>query len=79
MTCKRLAIALMAIAFCGVAHSQTAAGAPEFDAVSIKPSPPPGRIMIQGTRGGPGTRDPGLFTTENFSVSNLLEVAYGVE
>jgi uncharacterized protein (TIGR03435 family) len=76
---KRLAIALMAIASCRVRHSQTAAGTRAFEAVSIKPSPPPGRSMMQGTRGGPGTRDPGLFTTENFSVSNLLQMAYSVD
>lgn len=56
------------------------AGAIEFEVASIKPSPPPsGGMMFVGQRGGPGTADPTLFTCENFSLSNLITLAYGIQ
>ncbi len=42
----------------------SAAAAQQFEVASIKPFPPPtagGRFRV-GSRGGPGTNDPGLFT-----------------
>jgi uncharacterized protein (TIGR03435 family) len=52
---------------------------PEFEVASIKPSPPPdGRGMRVSSNGGPGTKDPGLFTCENNSLSNLVGMAYNV-
>lgn len=70
---------LIAIASCVILHAQTPATSPVFEAVSIKPSPPPGSGMIQGIRGGPGTRDPGLVRAQNFSLFNFLEEAYDLE
>jgi len=51
----------------------------EFDAASLKPAPPfDGRPMTMGCRGGPRTKDPGLFICENMSLSNLISIAYGL-
>jgi uncharacterized protein (TIGR03435 family) len=53
---------------------------PEFDAVSIKPAPPPdGRDMRVGSRGGPGTKDPGMFTCENCQISAIISRAYDLK
>src|SRR6266404_5514963 len=51
-----------------------------FEVASIKPSPPPemGRMMM-GTRGGPGTDDPGRFRTTNSSLSMLVTLAYDIQ
>jgi uncharacterized protein (TIGR03435 family) len=53
---------------------------PEFEVATIKPSPPPtmGR-MFMGTRGGPGTDDPGRFTCNNCTLQMLLTMAYDVQ
>jgi uncharacterized protein (TIGR03435 family) len=52
----------------------------EFDVASIKPAPPPdGRGMIVGSRGGPGSKDPGLYTCQNCSLSNLVSSAYSLQ
>jgi len=50
----------------------------EFDAASLKPEPPidGSRPIAIGCRGGPGTKDPGLFICENMSLSNLMHYAY---
>jgi len=48
-----------------------------FEVASIKPSPPPEMGMMRvGSRGGPGTGDPTRFTASNFSLSNLVTLAY---
>jgi len=53
-----------------------------FEAASIKPSAPPppdgGGFRI-GTKGGPGTATPGIFTAENFLLSGLVTLAYDVK
>lgn len=56
----------------GFAYAQT------FEVASIRPSPPsdPQVGMTVGAKGGPGTSDPGLFTCQNFSLSNLVTYAY---
>jgi len=52
----------------------------EFEVASVRPSVQQSergiRIRIVG---GPGTRDPGRFVTENFSLFTLITVAYNVE
>ena len=55
--------------------------AQEFDAVSIKPSPEPDHVrgIRVGCNGGPGTKDPGLFTCTNMNVSNLVFRAYSID
>lgn len=62
----------------GMLFAQTPAK-PQFEVVSIKPSPPVGNgPRVVGCRGGPGRKDPGLFTCENMSLSNLATMAYGI-
>jgi uncharacterized protein (TIGR03435 family) len=48
---------------------------PQFEVASIKPSTPD---PMKGSRmsGGPGTKDPGLFTCDNASLVELLLAAY---
>jgi uncharacterized protein (TIGR03435 family) len=61
--------------------ASVAAAAQQFEVASIKPSPPPtagGRLRI-GSRGGPGTNDPGLFTCERCGVLILLRQAFDLE
>jgi uncharacterized protein (TIGR03435 family) len=48
----------------------------EFEAASVKPSPPP--AAGSACRGGPGTNDPELFTCR-MNLGNLIIRAYGVE
>jgi len=53
----------------------------EFEAASIKPSPPPtevGDMFEGGCRGWPLTSDPGPFTCENISLRGLILMAYKV-
>jgi uncharacterized protein (TIGR03435 family) len=65
---------------CGAAYGQAVDARPEFEVASVKPSPPPGdgRGMRVGWNGGPGTNDPGRFTTENLSLNNLMTLAYEI-
>jgi uncharacterized protein (TIGR03435 family) len=54
--------------------------AQEFEAASVKPYQPPtdGRFMI-GTRGGPGSSDPGRFSATGTSMRDLIATAYQVK
>ncbi len=72
-------LSLLILCFC--AFAQTAPPKPEFDAVSVKPSPEraPGGMIRVGCNGGPGTKDPGLFTCTNMNVSNLVTRAYATD
>jgi uncharacterized protein (TIGR03435 family) len=51
-----------------------------FEVASIKPAAPmvAGKMMF-GSRGGPGSADPGHLTYNNLSLKNLLVNAYGVK
>lgn len=52
---------------------------PEFEVATIKPTnPAPGQPRLMGEKGGPGTKDPGLFTCDNCSLGMLLSEAYGI-
>lgn len=68
----------VATAFCAIAYAQTPAS-PTFEVASIKPAAPQemGRMMM-GTRGGPGTPDPGQYTATNMPLSRLIMQAYNV-
>jgi uncharacterized protein (TIGR03435 family) len=57
--------------------AQAQGASPQFEVASIKPSPP-GDVdrMFVGSRGGPGTDDPGLYTCENCGVSSLVREAF---
>lgn len=53
---------------------------PAFEVVSIKPAPPPdGHGMRMGHSGGPGTPDPGRWSTENWTIQSLVTSAYGIQ
>lgn len=55
------------------AHTQT------FEVASIKPSEPPGNgPMFFGSRGGPGTNDPGRMTWSHATIKSLLVEAFNV-
>jgi uncharacterized protein (TIGR03435 family) len=57
-------------------HAQ-AAKKLEFEVASIKPTPPPdGKPRVVGCRGGPGSKDPELFSCGNMSLANLVTYAY---
>jgi uncharacterized protein (TIGR03435 family) len=59
-----------------VACAQSAA----FEVASIKVSPPydPNLGRIVGSKGGPGSNDPGLYQCENCSLSWLVDTAYDI-
>jgi hypothetical protein len=65
----------------GAAYGQAADTGPEFEVASIKPSAPIGyaQPMWVMTNGGPGTPDPGRFTTQNLRLNNIVTLAYGIE
>jgi uncharacterized protein (TIGR03435 family) len=59
------------------AQAQGPNASPQFKVASIKPSPPPdgGRVRM-GSRGGPGTADPGTFTCERCPLTGLVSQAF---
>src|ERR1700722_17669298 len=66
---------LFCVCFSGT-YGQTI-GQLQFEAASIRPSPPPdARSSPTGCRGGPGTSDPGLFTCFNMPLAYLIDQAY---
>ncbi|HKE26901.1 MAG TPA: TIGR03435 family protein [Bryobacteraceae bacterium] len=71
-------------AVCGLAYGQNAASAPAltFEVASVKPAPPAdgrGRtVRATGIPGVPFMKDPGRFTAENFSLANLITLAYDI-
>ncbi len=88
----RLITGAILISFaCGypqTALAQTPDGQPSFEVATIKPAPPPSVIkgsgdrnlvMMMGSRGGPGTGDPGRYTCNNCNLQMLMIQAYGVE
>jgi uncharacterized protein (TIGR03435 family) len=52
---------------------------PEFEVASIKPSPASSGPIRVGSRGGPGTNDPGLFICENCGAAMLLRRAFDLQ
>ena len=70
---------LVQLAFCAGLLGQTSG--PVFDAATIKPSPPldgsHGPIYV-GSKGGPGTDDPGRYTCTYCDLSGLVSTAYDV-
>src|SRR4051794_21083937 len=71
-------IAALSVFACAVAYAQTTT--PVFEVASIKPSSPPeaGKGITMGSRGGPGSPDPGRWTAYNFSLNNIVANAYGL-
>jgi len=71
--------ALLSILFCGWAAAQTPAPKPEFEAATVKPSASAGLGPVRiGTRGGPGTGDPGRFTCDRCNLAQLISIAYDI-
>jgi uncharacterized protein (TIGR03435 family) len=67
---------------CGAAYAQTPDGPPSFEVASIKPAGPPeamGRMLIFGSKGGPGTPDPGRYQCNSCDLQFLITQAYGLE
>jgi uncharacterized protein (TIGR03435 family) len=58
------------------AAAQTPDASLQFEVASIKPSPPD--LHNGGMSGGPGTKDPGLFTCENVDLTSLVVVAFDI-
>jgi uncharacterized protein (TIGR03435 family) len=69
------------VVFACCAFSGLAADGPQFEVASVKPAAPmpPGMGMRVGSRGGPGTSDPGQVTYVNLTLKNLLTTAHGVK
>jgi uncharacterized protein (TIGR03435 family) len=55
----------------------TYAQSPAFDVVSIKLSPPDAGSTV-GSRGGPGTRTPGVWTCQNMSLHNIVWIGFNL-
>src|SRR5215510_14986054 len=64
---------ILLLAALAVAHAQS----PAFDVVSIKLSPPAAGSTV-GSRGGPGTRTPGVWTGQNMSLYNIVWIAFNL-
>jgi len=70
----------MAVFACAPAFGQ-ATESLSFEVASVKPAAPPsadGRMFF-GSRGGPGTPDPGQITWTNATLKTLLTIAYDVK
>ena len=80
-TMQQAIIGAALILFACSASIALAADSPEFEVASVKRSAPPslGSGMRAGSRGGPGTSDPGQVTYNNVTLKNLLMTAYGVK
>jgi uncharacterized protein (TIGR03435 family) len=74
-----LGVCLSAAAVCA-AMAQSADENMTFEVASIKPAAPtqPGH-MTMGSRGGPGSADPGHLTYNNLSLKTMLVNAFGVK
>jgi uncharacterized protein (TIGR03435 family) len=64
---------ILVIVASAVAFAQT----PQFEVASVKPSAPD-RYNGGGMSGGPGTKDPGLFTCDNVRLADLVMDAYDI-
>src|SRR4051794_5475528 len=74
-------IALAVVVACGAAYGQAADAKAAFEVATIKASPPPvpGAGMTGGGRGGPGTPDPGRWSCQNLSLSNMITNAHNLK
>jgi uncharacterized protein (TIGR03435 family) len=64
---------------CLMGYGQTPDPSAAFEVASVKPSPPPRGPRVAFCRGGPGTKDPGVFTCAKSSVASLLAEAFHLE
>jgi uncharacterized protein (TIGR03435 family) len=70
----------IAFFFVSCSYAQTSARESTFEVASIRPTPAfePGKGIMPGFHGGPGTRDPGLYTCNNCTLLMLIAQAYGI-
>lgn len=66
---------LLCLCACALA-AQTPDSQVVFEVATVKHGPP--RDYSASSRGGPGTADPTTYTIENYPMSSLLEIAYGL-
>lgn len=70
-------IILFSAAICALAFAQTPDSQVAFEVATVKPSAPAGLGPMRiGSRGGPGTPDPGRITCDRCSLSMLVSTAY---
>jgi uncharacterized protein (TIGR03435 family) len=75
---RPLAIVILTV-FASCAVSGQSAGGPAFEVATIKPVPAPtGVVARMGPSGGPGTRDPGLYTCTFCGLTPLILQAYDI-
>ena len=76
---RQLAFVILMV-FMSCAMSGQPAGGPAFEVATIRPVPPPtGRVARAGPNGGPGTRDPGLYTCTFCELTPLILQAYDMK
>jgi len=76
---RQLAFVILMV-FMSCAMSGQPAGGPAFEVATIRPVPPPtGRVARAGPNGGPGTRDPGLYTCTFCELTPLILQAYDIK
>jgi len=61
------------------AAAQTPDPSPQFEVASVKLSQLGSGPFRMGSRGGPGTKDPGLFTCENCGIPMLIRQAFELQ
>jgi hypothetical protein len=61
------------------ALAQTPDAKLQFEVASIKPSVADSGRMRISVHGGPGTKDPGLYTCENYPLPGLIRDAFGLK
>jgi uncharacterized protein (TIGR03435 family) len=61
-----------------IAYAQMPGQAPTFEAVSIKPLPS-GPVQSISSGGGPGSRDPGMWTCRNMALDNIIMIAFRLQ
>jgi uncharacterized protein (TIGR03435 family) len=72
-------IILFLVLICAIVVAQTPDSQIAFEVATIKPSAPMGMGPMRiGTRGGPGTPDPGRFTCERCTLAMLIATAYDI-
>lgn len=72
-------VTFISVLLCGCAIAQTPSPEIAFEAATVKPSPPAGMGPVRiGTRGGPGTADPGRFTCDRCNLAQLISTAYDI-
>jgi uncharacterized protein (TIGR03435 family) len=67
----------LTILACG--RAQTPDAKLQFEVASIKPSVADSGRMRISVHGGPGTKDPGLYTCENYPLPGLIRDAFGLK